>query len=128
MTRIFKYPLALKSREMIQMPEGAKILSVCWQDGMPVMYAQVCEGNPLVPRIIRTVTTGENFNSACSTFLGTIQAGEPTWFLAHIYEQWGKPKGDVVSNRFADDFNQIQDEVGERYISFENEDAERLAK
>jgi hypothetical protein len=111
MDRIFKYPLALKSREMIQMPEGAKILSVCLQDGMPVMYAQVRENNPLKPRIIRTVTTGEDFNSACCTFLGTIQAGEPTWFLAHIYEQWGKPKGDTVSERFADDYNQIQREL-----------------
>lgn len=109
--RIFKYPLALKPREMIFMPEGAKMLSVCWQDGMPVLYAQVREGNPLKPRIIRVVTTGEDFNVACCSFIGTIQAGDPTWFIAHVYEQWGKVKNDVVSERFADDYAQIQIEM-----------------
>lgn len=110
--RIFKYPIKLQSREIVMMPSGAEILSVCVQEEIPVLYAMVAEGNAPEPRIIRTVTTGEIFNDEWCYFVGTIQYGAPKWFVAHIFVQLEMGQNDPVSDRFADDRRQVQEELG----------------
>lgn len=95
------------------MPMDAEILSVCLQEGIPVLFAKVRKNLDHEPRIIRNVTTGEEFQSA-GQFIGTIQWGEPTWYVAHIFEQGDGP--DPISERFADDHEQVTDEVVRRYI------------
>jgi hypothetical protein len=108
--RVFKYPLAIEQRELLHLPRDAKIISVVVQNGAPVLYALVDERMPLEQRIIRVVTTGENFGGEDCVFIGTLQIGE--WFVAHVFEQTGVSP-DVRSTRFAEDFSDIQKEVDE---------------
>jgi hypothetical protein len=110
MNKIWKFPLKLDQREIVYMPDGAKILTVVIQNDMPVLYAQVNPEAPARARIIRTVTTGDEFNSLGCTYIGTIQAGSPTWFIAHIFEQHGKAS-DPVDKRWRHDFKQIRREL-----------------
>lgn len=110
--RVFKYPLQLEQREMLMMPVGAKILTVTMQNDMPVLYALVDESYPPCPRIIRTVTTGDEFDPTMSEYIGTIQAGSPSWFVAHVFEQF-EGFGETPSTRWAEDFKQIREELSD---------------
>lgn len=101
---------------MIQMPKGAKILSVGMQEGIPCLFAAVNDQLPHEPRIIRVVTTGDVFGFLGLTFIGTIFAGEPTWFTAHVFEQHTKAD-DLRDSRFAADFKDIAAEVQEKVAS-----------
>ena len=111
-SRVFKYRLLLQHRELIWMPESASILSVAIQDGFPVLYAVVAvdDQTKLSPRIIRTVSTGEEFNSNNCFYIGSTMYGAPTWFVAHVFEQVGR-EPDPVSDRYAEDFAQVGAEL-----------------
>ena len=110
MSRIFKYSLQIKHREIVQMPASARIISVVWQNGLPFLYAVVEDEGRIKPRIIRTVTTGEIFNEEGCRFIGTLQGGSPQWFVAHVFEQYAG-SNDPVSDRFANDFRAIGKEI-----------------
>jgi hypothetical protein len=105
--RIFKYPLRVEQRELVMMPEEAQILSVQVQNGIPVLYALVDDSAKPQARIIRTVTTGEEFNLE-GRFIGTfILEG---WFVGHVFEQDGGIE-DSRSSRFAEDFREIRQAI-----------------
>lgn len=108
MTRIFKYPLEAEQRQIIHMPAGARLLCVCWQNELFVLYAEVDPSAALVPRIIRLVTTGEEFNAAGLSYIGSL-AECKGWFTAHFYEQpatGGEP--DTLSARFTSDYAELR--------------------
>lgn len=110
--RIFKYDLEVESRQLIQMPKGAKILSVAEQRERPVLFALV-DGNEkeFEHRVFRIVTTGEDFNAnSQQEFIGTIIIKD--WYTAHVFEQTvsgGLP--DPVSDRFKEDQAQLRKEL-----------------
>lgn len=109
--RIFKYMLSLDARQMHMIPEGACLLSVCVQNEMPVLYAMVDPNREPTPHIIRCVTTGEVFNAEWCSFIGTIEFGAPKWYMAHIFEQLEMGQSDPVGKRFADDREQVRQEM-----------------
>lgn len=116
--RIFKYPVEVVSRQIIQMPKGAQILSVGRQGPMPFLWASVDEHQPAESRIFRLVTTGEIFNEERLFYVGHIQLGgerpEEGWFEAHFYEvetALAQINPDPISDRFQDDLTQVRDEI-----------------
>lgn len=74
MTTIYKYPLELKEHNEIDMPEGAEILSIQLQNGIPVLWAMVSPDFPKEKRVIRMIGTGHEVNP-CEPlyFINTIQ-------------------------------------------------------
>jgi beta-lactamase class D len=84
------------------MPEEAQILSVQVQNGIPVDDS----AKPQVS-IIRTVTTGEEFNLE-GRFLGTFILDG--WFVGHVFEQ-NEGVEDSRSSRFAEDFREIRQTI-----------------
>ena len=72
--RIFKYPLLVTGRQDVEMPQGARILSVQVQRKVPVMWALVDPGKPAdQKREIRMRGTGHDSTEDGSEFLDTIQ-------------------------------------------------------
>jgi hypothetical protein len=89
--RIWKYEFPVLDLYVLQMPEGAKILTVQSKGDAAFIWALV---NPdetvLKPRVLRVIGTGWEFtNSSKCKYLGTIQqkGGELIW---HIFEELSK--------------------------------------
>lgn len=118
MSRIYKYQLEVESRQMLQMPKGAKILSVGTQgemaigdrpnSQMPVMFALIPDPDaPMETRIFRTVTTGEIFNHEGLKFIGTTFID---WYTAHVFEVVGNVP-DPIDSRYLDDMQEIRSQT-----------------
>lgn len=112
MNRVFKYPLEVEQRQLVQMPIDAKILSVGSQNESPVVWALLevnNDGTPMHPtgaRIIRGVTTGEEFIAAGCEFIGTVTLRD--WFVFHVFEQTPGVQGDVKSMRFRGEYSDVK--------------------
>lgn len=91
----------------------ARILSVVVKGGLPHLYYVANEKHAREPRVFRIVCAGEHFSPADWTFIGSFQLNE--WFVGHLWEQpaSGGSK-DEVDARYADDFVQINEELGEK--------------
>ena len=85
---IYKYQIDLAPRTDIEMPYGAKILTVGRQDGKLMLWAEIDANNLMAKRIIWLIGTG--WSAACSEhcpYIGTIFDGDFVW---HIYDGgWG---------------------------------------
>lgn len=110
MTRVFKYPLQMEQRQLLQMPHLAHLLSVAVIDGMPVLFAQIEEEYQNIPvqRVIRTSRTGERFNAIGCTFVGTL-VFEEQGHTFHVYEQ-EEGAADALEPRFREDYEQVRRE------------------
>lgn len=73
--RIYKYGLLDFPEFFVDLPKGAKPLSLQMQNGIPTLWAHVDPKAPLVKRKIFCVWTGEN-TPAHTDYLGTIQKGD----------------------------------------------------
>jgi hypothetical protein len=118
--RIFKYPIEVESRQMIQMPRGAEILSAGRQGPLPFLWALVDPSEPFEPRIFRNVTTGEEFNDERLVFVGHIQLGGDNdregWYECFVFEvdtALPQRRPDPISARFRDDMDEIKLEITE---------------
>lgn len=84
MKTIWKFPLDAADSQTIQMPEGAKILTVqvqdqapsLWQDRTPFLWALIDDANPLEARKIFIATTG---NSA--EHVGNVKMNTPAAYI-----------------------------------------------
>ena len=64
MKTIWKFPLEVADEQIIEMPRGAKILSVRIQHEVPCLWALVDTAQRInVPRTIRIYGTGHNVSS-----------------------------------------------------------------
>lgn len=111
MNRIFKYQLEIEQRQLIYMPAGAKIISGRVENEFPHIYA-VVDDNELLPaeaRIIRGLTTGEEFNAEWCSFIATLVIRD--WFVFHIFEQHGNASNDPAHARFIEDYRQARQEL-----------------
>lgn len=88
MTTIWKFPIALLERQVIQMPKGAHPLSVQMQGNTITLWAMVNTEHPMEDREIRIVGTGREADSR-DHYLGTVQVDGFIW---HIFEHYEKPK------------------------------------
>ena len=84
MKRIFKYPLAMKDEQTIDILSPAQLLSVMEQDNRLVLYALIHDGpgwGEKVKVFIRG--TGHPMNKGGACFLGTVQA--TTGLVWHVF-------------------------------------------
>jgi len=71
--RIWKYTLAVTDRQSLSMPDGAHVLSVQVQGGMPQLWALVDEKAPQSLRHFDLYGTGNPVPSCPKKFIGTFQ-------------------------------------------------------
>lgn len=82
MSQIFKYPLSLESTQVIQLPIGAKILTVKEQDGVPTVWAIVDQTETLVDVQVKIVATGEQFELEPWRYMNTlVMANGLVWHI-----------------------------------------------
>lgn len=84
MKSIWKYPLDVKTHQLLYMPRQAKIIAVGEQNEAPVLWAEVDVDADLVPHIFTTLTTGERYDTIAATYVGTVVL--KGWYVAHIYQ------------------------------------------
>ena len=58
MKKIYKYPLEITDAQMIEIPEGAEVLTVQLQEETPCLWAKVSPANKLVKYRVRIIGTG----------------------------------------------------------------------
>lgn len=75
MKRIFKYSLEILDRQEVELPAGAKILSVQAQNGLPQIWAMVDDSQVKTDMVhIRIIGTGYEIPDADSLeYIGTVQ-------------------------------------------------------
>lgn len=95
---IWKHPMALGRAQRIDMPRGARILTVQLQDNTPTLWTLCDPEQPLESRVIITFGTGHTINlpPGCKevatahlfglAYIGTFQQGPYVW---HVFEERG---------------------------------------
>jgi len=99
MMTVFKYPLSFVGLPVVNLPEGAQILHVDMQYGLPVLWALIDEANKdkLKPRYIRIAGTGHDIESASHDteipkdfsgirYINTFFANEERSLVYHAFE------------------------------------------
>ena len=82
MRSIWKYPLKVTSAQDIEMPDGARILSVQMQGEQPCLWAEVDPNQVRERRKFFVAATGGPAPERAQ-YLGTFQNGA---FVGHVYE------------------------------------------
>jgi hypothetical protein len=83
MKRIYKYPLEITGVQPVDMPAGAKLLSVANQNGTLCLWAMVDTDAPNDRRVIVICGTGHAMDDAGLIFIGTVLMGPLVW---HVFE------------------------------------------
>ncbi len=73
MRSIWKYELSVTDVQVIQMPEGAELLCVQNQRGVPCVWALVETSRPKIMREIHIFGTGRPCDSFKEGYVGTFQ-------------------------------------------------------
>jgi hypothetical protein len=84
--RIWKYTLAITDTQDIEMPSGARILSVANQNGELCLWALVPTANATKTRCIEIIGTGNPISpnhEASRRFIGTAVINPFVW---HVFE------------------------------------------
>lgn len=81
---IHKYVLETKERQFVEMPFGAKILSVGEQNGALCLWVMVDPEKPHEDRGIEIIGTGNTTPDGRRNFIGTVVI-EP--FVWHVFER-----------------------------------------
>ena len=89
---IYKYPVTVYDDFVVELPEGARVLTVDVQHGEPVMWAMVDPTAPTSKRHFRLIGTGHPIEDAAAlTFIGTFQMRDGA-LVFHLFEKPGVPK------------------------------------
>lgn len=83
--RIWKFPLAMRPGQIVQMPSDAKLLHVALQFGELQLWAIVEPTNGTVNRMIFCVATGAPMPTGPISYLGTTQHDDGA-FIFHWFE------------------------------------------
>jgi len=89
MKKIFKYPLEIKDKQVIAMPDNAEILCVQMQAGTPCLWALVDPEEERVNRTILTFGTGHPIDEKEEDilyYIDTYQHLNGT-LVFHVFEQ-----------------------------------------
>lgn len=86
MRTIWKYELNITDTQTLEMPKGAKILSVSNQRGKLQLWALVDDMNDLEDRDIEILATGEPvpYANTFREFIGTVVIDPFVW---HVFER-----------------------------------------
>lgn len=88
MQAIWKFPFEVRDVMRIDMPEGAKILSVQVQKDQPCMWALVDTSAPLKTQKFAIRGTGNPIEGWLGTFVGTFQLFDGDRVF-HLFEMGG---------------------------------------
>lgn len=85
MITIHKYQFQIADKVTIQMPQGARVISVQLQNGVPTMWAMVVTDMKMISHEFRVYGTGHELDTFAiqGKHLGTIQQNGLVW---HIFE------------------------------------------
>jgi len=83
MKQIWKFELATERVKKIEMPSGAKVLSVQIQNGIAQLWALVDPGNTEETRTFNTFGTGWEIDEYLGSFIGTYQL---PGLVFHVFE------------------------------------------
>lgn len=86
MRRVYKYPVLLSDRFHLDLPVGAKILSVNIQHGNPQMWALVDPDCPLERRFFRLAGTGHPIEDTVVEHVGTFRIANGD-LVFHLFEE-----------------------------------------
>ncbi len=88
MHRVYKYSFPVEDYFSLELPKGAKILTVQEQDGEPQIWALVKSYAPMEERNFILVGTGHAILEAPSKlkYIGTFQCAERE-FVGHLFEE-----------------------------------------
>ena len=83
---IWKYELDIANEATLDMPEGAKVLTVQTQEGVCCIWAQVDASKPKVKRHFSVYGTGQPLPQNPGIYLGTFQlhGGQ---LVFHVFER-----------------------------------------
>lgn len=83
MTKIWKFPIEIVDEQQIAMPDGARILCVQVQRGVPCIWAEVSPGVREVHRTLLIHGTGHDVSVRAKKYVGTFQTdgGDFVWHL-----------------------------------------------
>lgn len=93
MRQVWKYVLEVTDEQLIEMPQGAQILSVAVQNGSPMLWALVNPVAPFEDRIVRTIGTGHPVEDVLGRFLGTYQLHGGA-LVFHVFESVAAGEGE----------------------------------
>jgi hypothetical protein len=81
---IWKYSLEVKGVQKIEMPKGARLLSVAAQYGAPQLWAEIDPAAPMGEAEIITIGTGFFIDPTGLDFVGSYQLHGGS-FVGHVY-------------------------------------------
>ena len=84
--RIWKWDLQVTDLQTVNVPIGAKLLTVQTQNSLPRLWALCNEQAPPRTRRIAMYGTGNTIESYPGTYIATFQVGE---FVFHVFEVTG---------------------------------------
>lgn len=87
MQNVFKYTIPVEDYFSLDLPEGAKILTVQEQHGGAQIWVLVNPNNPSEPRNFRLAGTGHSIKESLGTldYIGTFQLADGS-FIGHLFE------------------------------------------
>jgi hypothetical protein len=85
MMTVWKFEAPQDALFRVAMPQGARVLCVQAQDGVPFMWALVDPSAPTEDRQFRTVATGSYIEEPLGTYVGTYQMHNGALVL-HLFE------------------------------------------
>jgi len=83
--RIFKYPVQPIGYFELELPRGAKVLTVQLQFGNPQMWVSLNPDAKKEKRLFITVATGQRITEKNLTYIGTFQIMNGT-LIWHLFE------------------------------------------
>lgn len=84
MLTIWKFPLEVEEAQYIEMPRGARVLSVDVQGGIPCLWAVVDDQNVKDSVLVITYGTGQPMQMDYTKFIGTYQLYGGS-FVGHVF-------------------------------------------
>lgn len=87
MLKVYKYTVLVQNCSSLELPRGAKILTVQEQHGEPQIWALVNPGNPMETRNFRLAGTGHPIeeDEEVLNYIGTFQLLGGS-FIGHLFE------------------------------------------
>ncbi len=86
--KIFKYPLRIDAQQELDLPVGARVLTVQLQDGKPCLWALVDEDAEVETITIEMIGTGHPVYDP-GKYLGTVQM-EQGKLVLHVFAALGE--------------------------------------
>lgn len=93
---IWKFELRVTDVQTIEMPAGARVLTVAAQGPALMLWAEVDPSAPVKPLTVRVVGTGFTYGEwrERAGYLGTAQVGPFVWHVfAESYGSWLLSRG-----------------------------------